>query len=186
MRVRHIHRTVAAAVAVLVACTAAACSDGGGASSATGEAVDDGTDLTMWVRSGTYPYTQRLVDAYNASHDNQIELTAIPESSYLQRIGSAAGSGSLPDILGSDVADSPNYTTQGILIDITDRVDALPFVDELAPAHLQAATLDDKIYAVPHKVDSSVLYYNKDLFERAGLDPEAAPKTYASEEEVAH
>ncbi|MGP3968228.1 ABC transporter substrate-binding protein [Streptomyces sp. 6N223] len=178
MRVRHIRRTVAAAAAALLACTAAACADEGGAGSATGEAVDDGTELTMWVRSGTYPYTERLVDAYNASHDNQIELTAIPESSYLQRIGSAAGSGSLPDILGSDVADSPNYTTQGILMDITDRVNELSFVDDLAPAHLNAATLDGRIYAVPHKVDSSVLYYNKDLFEQAGLDPEAAPKTY--------
>jgi len=39
--------------------------------------------------------------------------------------------------------------------------------------------LEGKIYAVPHKLDSSVLFYNKDLFKKAGLDAEKPPKNFA-------
>ena len=39
------------------------------------QGVDDGTTLTMWTRAATEARSQALVDAYNASHQNQIELT---------------------------------------------------------------------------------------------------------------
>ncbi len=157
---------VAAAAAVILAVTA--CSSSGGTKT-TSTTPDDGTKLTMWVRSATDQYSQRLVDAYNASHKNHVTLTIIPNDNYLTKVGAAAGSNSLPDILASDVVYTPNYTTQGIFQDITSEVKALPFYDSIAKSHLAVATLNGKIYAVPHKLDSSVLFYNKDLFAKAGI-----------------
>ena len=154
---------------------------GAGSSSptaATGSG-DDGAKLTMWVRSATDAFSKRLVDDYNASHQNKVTLTIIPNDNYLQKVGAAAGSNSLPDLLASDVVYSPNYVTQGLFQDLTARIKALPHYADLVQAHLQAATKDGKIYAVPHKVDSSLTFYNKDLFTKAGLDPAAAPKDYA-------
>src|SRR5215471_15930826 len=78
-----------------------ACSSGGGGQTSTNP--DDGTTLTMWVRSATDQFSQRLVDAYNASHKNHVTLTIIPNDNYLTKVGTAAGSNSLPDILASDV-----------------------------------------------------------------------------------
>jgi multiple sugar transport system substrate-binding protein len=160
---------VAAFAAVILA--VAACGSGG-AKASTSSSPDDGTNLTMWVRSATDQYSQRLVDAYNASHKNHVTLTIIPNDNYLTKVGAAAGSNSLPDILASDVVYAPNYTSQGLFQDITARVKALPFYDGIAKSHLANASLDGKIYAVPHKLDSSVLFYNKDLFTKAGI---AAP-----------
>lgn len=43
---------------------------------------------------------------------------------------------------------------------------------------MQISTYDGEIYAVPSYIDASVVFYNKDLFEKAGLDPENPPKTW--------
>ena len=84
-----------------------------------------------------------------------------------------------PDILASDVVYTPNYTKQGLFQDITAELKALPYYDSVAKSHLAVASVDGKTYAVPHKLDSSVLFYNKDLFKQAGLDPAKPPKTFA-------
>lgn len=139
--------------------------------------VDDGTTLTMWTRSVTAVQTQALVDAYNASHKNQVQLTVVPFQEYLQKVGAAAGGNQLPDLLGGNVIDGPNYASRGLWQDITARIASLPYSAALAPSHIKAATYDGKVYAVPHVIDVSALYYNEVLFQKAGLDPANPPKT---------
>jgi multiple sugar transport system substrate-binding protein len=151
---------------------AAACGgDDGG--SGGGEAT--GQSLTMWTRAATEVQTQRFIDAYNALGRNEVKLRVIPNDTYLQQISTAAGGGDLPDILGADVVYAQNFINNGFFQDITERVDALPFADALAPAHVDIATAEDAVYGVPHTLDLSVLFYNKVLYEEAGLDPEQPP-----------
>src|SRR5690349_9038117 len=140
-------RAIGFAAAFLAVALVAACSSSSsGGSSSTNP--DDGTQLTMWVRSATDQFSQRLVDAYNASHKNHVSLTIIPNDNYLTKVGTAAGSNSLPDILASDVVYTPNYTKQGLFQDISADIKALPFVSSLPKSHLDVASLNGKIYAV--------------------------------------
>lgn len=67
---------------------------------------------------------------------------------------------------------------QGIYQDITDVANGLPFKDNLSQAHQQVATKDGKVYGLPLLVDSSLMIYNKDLFDKAGLDSEAPPANF--------
>ena len=148
-------------------------------SSTDTKAVDDGSEITMWTRSPTATFSQTLIDAYNASHKNKVKLTVIPADSYQQKVGTAAGSRQLPDVLATDVVYAPNYASKGLFQDLTARVDALPFKSTLAPAHMKAATYQGKVYGVPHDIDLSAVFYNKKLFTKAGLDPEKPPTTLA-------
>src|SRR5215831_9276682 len=172
-------RAVGFAAAFLAVALVAACSSSSNNNNSATANPDDGTALTMWVRSATDQFSKALVDAYNAGHKNKVSLTIIPNDNYLTKVGTAAGSNSLPDILASDVVYTPNYTKQGLFQDITSELKALPYYSSVAPSHLAVATLNGKIYAVPHKLDSSVLFYNKDLFRQAGLDPEKPPTNFA-------
>jgi multiple sugar transport system substrate-binding protein len=176
-------RLVTGAVALLAAASlVTACgsgdggSDGGGGSGAAdADGVDDGATLTMWTRAATRPQSEALVKAYNKSHKNKIELTVVPTDDYQAKVGAAAGSKDLPDLFASDVVFVPNYTSNGLFADLTERVDALPFADNLAQSHIKAGTYEDKKYVVPHTLDLSVLFYNKDLYRRARLDPDKPP-----------
>ncbi|GAB4005216.1 hypothetical protein GCM10029992_52470 [Glycomyces albus] len=175
---RHLAAVATGCAALLLA---GACSGDGGGSDveANVDGVDDGTTLTMWTRAATEAQSQALVDEYNATHENQVELTVIPTDDYQTRVGTAAGNQELPDILSMDVVFAPRFTHAGAFADLTEYVDALDFADDLAPSHIEVATVDDRKYMVPHTLDLSVLFYNKDLYREAGLDPEQPPTTLA-------
>ncbi|WSQ07108.1 sugar ABC transporter substrate-binding protein [Streptomyces sp. NBC_01231] len=179
-----LRRFVTGAVALLAAASlVTACgsgedgSGGGGGGPADAKGVDDGATLTMWTRAATRPQSEALVKAYNASHKNKVELTVVPTDDYQAKVGAAAGSKDLPDLFASDVVFVPNYTSSGLFADLTDRVDALPFAKDLAQSHIKAGTYEGKKYVVPHTLDLSVLFYNKELYRRAKLDPEKPPTT---------
>ncbi len=143
------------------------------------QGVDDGTTLTMWTRAATEARATALVEAYNASHQNQIELTVVPTDDYQAVVGAAAGSNSLPDLFSADVVFMPNWTSQGLFTDLTDRIASLPYIDNVGKAHIDGSTWDGKQYGLPFIIDLSVWMYNKELFRQAGLDPENPPKTLA-------
>jgi multiple sugar transport system substrate-binding protein len=172
-----------ASLALLVGCGGS--DNGGSAASSSGKSVDDGSQLTMWIRSGFEEYAEALVKAYNDSHKNKIKLTVVPADGYQAKVAAAAGARKLPDVLSADVIYMPNYTSKGLMVDLTERIDALPFADSVAPGAIELASWDGKKFGVPFYTDLSALYWNKELFQRAGLDPETAPASTAEMLEAA-
>lgn len=158
---------------------------GGDLSAAGPEGIDDGTTLTLWTRAPLERQANLLVDAYNESHENQVELTVVPNDDYVAKVGAAAGSNSLPDLFAADIVYVPNWVQQGLFQDISANIDALPFKDSINEGHLSAGTYEDKEYVLPFVLDLSMLFWNKDLFAEAGLDPEKAPATMAEFAEAA-
>ncbi|WP_188194251.1 ABC transporter substrate-binding protein [Nonomuraea sp. SYSU D8015] len=163
----------------VLALTAAACGNSGGGGGGGGgtQPADGPVTITMWTRAATQAQSERLVQEYNKTHKNQVKLTVIPTDNYQPRIAAAAGAKQLPDVFAADVIFVPNYTSQGLFMDITDRVAKLPYKDGLAPSHMKLGTLDNRMYTLPHTLDLSVWFWNKDLYDKAGLDPEKGPKT---------
>ena len=53
------------------------------------------------------------------------------------------------------------------------------------PAFMANGQVDGKTYGIPFQRSTPVLYYNKDAFRAAGLDPENPPKTWDEQLEVA-
>ena len=140
-------------------------------------AQDDAVTMTMWVRN-IGDQVQELVDAYNGMGGDQIELTVIPPNEFVTKMGAAIAAGESPDIASIDLIYAPAFAAAGQLLDITDRVDALPYADDLIPAHSELGTYLGRKYAVPFLIEGSFIIYNKGLFEAAGLDPEAPPSTW--------
>jgi multiple sugar transport system substrate-binding protein len=180
-RSRAFRRTVTAlAATALLAGPLAACASGGDAASEepiTAEGTDDGSTLTLWTRAPIERQAKLLVDAYNESHENQVELTVVPNDDYVAKVGAAAGSDGLPDLFAADIVYVPNWAQQGLFADISEQIDGLDFKDEINQGHLDAGTVDDKEYVLPFALDLSMLFWNKELFAEAGLDPEKAPAT---------
>lgn len=164
----------------LAACTSAKGDNGGtgGASAAVPagtEGVDDGAKLTLWTRAPVENQAKLLVAAYNASHKNQVQLTVVPNDDYVAKVGAAAGSGGLPDLFAADIVYVPNWVKSGLFQDLTSQIDALSYKQYINKGHLTAGTQDGKEHVLPFVLDLSMLFWNKDLFKEAGLDPEKAP-----------
>src|SRR6188768_1102374 len=154
-------------------------------SDAGAEGIDDGTTLTLWTRAPLEKQANLLVDAYNASHKNQVELTVVPNDDYVAKVGAAAGSNSLPDLFAADIVYVPNWVQQGLFQDMTANIDGMEFKDSINKGHLSAGTSEGKEYVLPFVLDLSMLFWNKELFAEAGLDPEKAPADLAEFAEAA-
>ncbi|OQR61623.1 hypothetical protein B6E66_23570 [Streptomyces maremycinicus] len=167
-------------VSLLAGCQTAPGTSGGTAGESAA-AVDDGAQLTLWTRLAADSSLGRLVERYNATHRNQVKLTSVPGDSYLQKVGAAAGSQALPDLLATDVVYASGLASKNVLLDLTERVSSLPFKNRLAPGPIAASTVEERLYALPAVVDVSALFYNKVLYKKAGLDPDKPPTTLAEE-----
>ena len=120
-------------------------STGGEAAPAAGEA--SGVTMSFWTRDSNQAQVRALVDAWNATHDNQIEVTVIPAADYMTKVGAAAAGGSAPDIIAVDLIYVPQFAAANQLTDITESAKSLPYFDKLSPSHVRLATYEDKIYA---------------------------------------
>ena len=138
--------------------------------------------ITFWSRDSDAAVVQPLVAAYNASHKNQVKLTLIPANSFVTKFGSAVASGDVPDLVATDLVYTPSFASQNQLTDITTLAKALPFFNKLSPSHVRLATYQGKVYGLPFSAEGSFMLYNKDLFTKAGLDPNKPPTTWAQVE----
>lgn len=175
-------RTLAGIAAAALIVPLAACGGSGNGGTATAEGIpakgtDDGTEITLWTRSPLERQAKNVVEAYNKSHKNQVKLEIIPNDDMEGKVGGASQTDSLPDILAGDVVRIPYWASEGIFTDITKQIDGLDNKADLQQGHIEAGTVDGAEYTLPFITDVSVMVWNKNLYEEAGLDPEQGPKS---------
>ncbi|WEX08192.1 sugar ABC transporter substrate-binding protein [Chelativorans sp. AA-79] len=134
--------------------------------------------INMWVRTGIGTAFTDMVAAYNASHENKVEVTEVPFAEMVQKYATAIAGGQAPDALSLDLIYTPAFAAAGQLEDLTDWAKALPYFNALSPSHVKLGTYEDRIYGLPLLVETSVLAWNKNLYREAGLDPEKAPENW--------
>src|SRR4029078_3688576 len=117
-----------------------------------------------------------LVAMWNEKNpDRKINLTYIEHSEMVAKLAQAVASGEVPDLMGMDLIYAPQFEKAGELLDITDKIKDWPKLKTASPGHMTVATFENRLYGVPLYADVSALFYNKDLFEKAGLDPNKPP-----------
>jgi multiple sugar transport system substrate-binding protein len=128
--------------------------------------------VTVWCRSATQAGVQVAVDRFHKSQDRlRVDLTPVIDGQYVTKLATAIRGGEVPDLVDIDDINSMLFIYRDAFTDLTPLIEALPFRDAISPGHLRLATRKGRIYGVPYLADNSVLFYNRDLFDRAGLDP---------------
>ena len=126
----------------------------------------------LWDVSSTV-YYQPLIDAYTAEHPNvTVEMVDLGSTDYSTVLGTQlSGAGSDFDVV--TVKDVPGYVSlvnKGVLEPLNDRI-AADGVDLSAYNGVtDQVTIDGNLYELPFRSDIWVLYYNKDIFDAAGVD----------------
>lgn len=179
-RRRNGRRRFAAAIVAAVALLVTGCGGAGTLpppdTSGAGFGQDAKGTVQLWVRAATQKASAPIVASFNQSHPGlKVVLTAIPDTQYITKLATAIRGRSVPDVVDIDDINSTLLAYHEALTDVTSLAKKLPYLDQLSPGHLNLATYQGKIYAVPFAGDISVLYYNKKLFRQAGLDPAKAP-----------
>jgi ABC-type sugar transport system, periplasmic component len=176
---RRILTTALAATGVLAL---SACSGGGGASSG----MDARGPITIWYSNNDaeIAWGEQMLKAWNdANPDQQVTAQEIPAGSSSEEVISAAiTAGNAPCLIfNTSPAAVPGFQKQGGLVNLSDFSDGEQYItDRSGDLADQYRSDDGGFYQLPWKSNPVMIFYNKDLFAKAGLDPEN-PKlsTYA-------
>jgi multiple sugar transport system substrate-binding protein len=107
-----------------------------------------------------------------------LNIQALPVNGYLDKFTTAALGGAPPDVVDLDTSWVSTVAAQGLLQSLDDLVPNLPVAD-LAPAAWQASQFKGVQYAVPNRSGPGVYYYNKTVFDKAGVPYPQNGWTYA-------
>ena len=137
--------------------------------------------MQMWERSGgNKGMVDILVCAWNEANPTKpINLSYIVHTEMVAKIAQGVASGDVPDLMGMDLIYAPQFENAGQLVDITDQSKGWPELADVSPGHKTVATFNDRLFGVPLYADVSALFYNKDLFTKAALDPNKPPTSLA-------
>lgn len=124
---------------------------------------------SFWGDPGELPPNDAVIEAFEAAHpDIKIEKQHAPWGSYFDRIQTQMAGGTAPDVMFLN--NIPSYASRGVLMPLDDMIaasgfDTSGYNDQL----LRIFSYDGKVYGFPRDNDTTVLYYNKDLFDEAGV-----------------
>ena len=180
------------ALAVLTVVVLGACG-GGGNSSQPSSPLDNATpparpvEVSFWhgfAAGANQDATNALVQRFNDAHKGEIHVTAVYQGTYddtLAKLKTAIQAGQsvqLPslvqiyDIGTRFMIDSRAIQPMQVFIDHDKYSTA-----DLEPNILGYYSIGGKLYSMPWNVSTPLLYYNRDAFVAAGLDPDKPPQT---------
>lgn len=176
------------AIALALTIVAAACGGTGPAAGdlsgqAPGKDVKPAAAITWWhAMSGVNGEAiNKIVSGFNASQSS-IKVTTVFQGNYddlLAKLNTAIASNAAPALV--QVYD----IGQAYMRDGGQAVPMQAFIDrdkfstaDFEPAVLNYYKYQDKLQSMPFNSSSAILYYNKDAFKEAGLDPEKPPVTF--------
>ena len=113
--------------------------------------------LSMWSRAAAAAPAQGMIDLWNASHEDKIELTVIPDQQVVTKLATAVQAGDVPDLMSFDLIFMPDFMKAGFLIDLTDQLKNDPNQAKVAKAFQDLATYDGKLYGTGFLPDVSIL-----------------------------
>jgi len=130
---------------------------------------------------------EKGVEAIRASRpDWIIEIEAIPQEGRIERITTAIASQTLPDLLLTDGLSVQQYIRQGAFADLSTFVsqDGLD-LGAFYAGTVEQFTFDGKPYGLPYDAAPEVVYYNKAMFDTAGIEYPTDEWTYEQMRETA-
>ncbi|HZH63151.1 MAG TPA: ABC transporter substrate-binding protein, partial [Metabacillus sp.] len=159
-----------------------ACSGGDGQSeNSTSNSKSNATKITFWAPfSGPDgPKMKEIVEEYNKSQEEyMVDLQIVPQSEYYKTVDLAiSGKENMPELLIMHGDQIVNYAAKDALKSLNDVLGETVTKEQYHENAWEGATFDGNLYGVPLDIHPLMFYWNKDLFEKAGLDPDTPPQT---------
>lgn len=168
---------------LLAACasTPAATTPATSAPAAT-EASAKSTEITfmMWGAPEELTVWQAVVDDFHKANPGiTVNVDVSDWDSYWTKLNTLIAGGTPPDVFAMDAPLFLDWQSRGALLNLQPYIDANPgFLDGFYPQTLTAYKTADGYYGLPRDCQSIVLFYNKDMFDAAGVAYPTADWTY--------
>lgn len=168
---------VAAVLAAALASTAVGCGSGD-------DAGDSGAKVTLsyavWDKNQV-PVMEELAAAFTKDHPNiTVNVQLTPWADYWTKLRAAVTGGAAPDVFWMNGPNFQLYADNGVIMPLTDRINAAKVdLGSYPKALVDLYTFEGKVYGLPKDFDTVGVWYNKELFDAAGVAYPAGNWTWA-------
>ncbi len=137
----------------------------------------------VWAAAALPPIDKQVADFEAKNPNIKVKATSISQTGMAEKYMSAIAGGDPPDIIMIHGArDFPPFADAGALVQLDDllKQDGIDPKKVWFEPEYNTYVYDGKTYALPYATGGGFffLYWNKDQFKEAGLDPEKPPKTW--------
>jgi multiple sugar transport system substrate-binding protein len=114
---------------------------------------------------------QKIVDDFRAANPNiNVKVDVSDWTSYWDKLKTLYAGGTPPDVFAMDGPLYPDWAARGVLLNLQPYIDKTPgLLDGLYPNTLAVYKQQDGYFGLPRDLQTIVLFYNKDLFDQAGV-----------------
>jgi multiple sugar transport system substrate-binding protein len=121
-------------------------------------------------------FMQKLVEQFNDEHDT-LTVNVTRQADYYTKLRAAATANQLPQVAIVHLDQIAQHAADGIITPVDDLARALGLsADDFTEAVWNGGVWQDKRYAIPLDIHTTTFFWNKEHFEKAGLDPEQIPE----------
>lgn len=156
----------------LTACGGAADSpaESSGAGAAGSSKADGKLTVAIWDNAQK-PGLDEIMADFTRETGIAVDLQVITWDSYWTLLEAGASGGDMPDVFWMHSNQAVKYMSNDILMDLTDRISKSEKLEmDKFPEDIKAMyQYDGKTYAVPKDIDTIALWYNKTMFDEAGI-----------------
>lgn len=141
------------------------------------------TEITFYhyQTGGNYDAFRAILNEFEAANPDVKVLDIFKQSEQITAEVQAALAASRPvdvaTVIGKNIVFFLNNTPAVDMVAASQGDTA--WLDAYLPNFLDLGRIDDQVFAIPHAYGTPMLYFNKDIFTAAGLDPELPPQTWA-------
>lgn len=175
-------RALAAAAITALVMPLSACGSGGddgGSTDASGKVEGNITFQTWNLRANFKDYFDGLIADFEKKYPGtHVKWVDQPAEGYADKLSADAAAGTLPDVVNVSPDLLAPLAKAGLALDL-DKA-AAQYKAEYLPGAWNGQQIPGMTgtYAFPWYLNTGPLFYNKSLFQKAGLDPDKPPKTY--------
>ena len=152
-----------------------ATSEPSAASASPSDAGYTGPDATItysiWGDPAEIKNQQAIVDAFHAANPKiTVKVTVSDWDPYWDKLQTSIAGGDAPDVFAMDGPLFPDYQTRDVLLDLKPYIDKTGYdVGQLADQAVADFTTTSGQFGLPRDLNVVALYYNKKMFDAAGI-----------------
>jgi ABC-type glycerol-3-phosphate transport system substrate-binding protein len=133
-------------------------------------------EIVWWTPNWGEARARELAGKFEAANPGiTIKLEVTVSNGLPAKVATALRSGAPPDLIEVQHGWVPEYAQAGLVLPLDD---VLKDRDDYFPAALDYVSWDGKLWAIPYRIETHAIIYNKGAFKAAGLDPERPPQTW--------
>jgi len=137
-------------------------------------------ELSFWngFTGGDGPFMRRMVEQFSSQEKNiDVTMNTVEWPEYYQKVPAAVSSGNGPDVAIMHIDTLPTNAARQVILPVDDVANALNLKQsDFFSVVWKAGIYKGHRYGIPLDVHPFGLFYNKDVMEKGGLDPNKPPQ----------